>query len=158
MKIGITGHQERPGIDWHWVRSTLQDELGVIGSKIDGLTSLAAGADQVFAQVVLQLGGTLLAVIPRNDYDTYFKGDALDQYRELLANAKSVFLHADDEQEAFLNAGLYVSDNSELLIAVWDGEPSHGKGGTADIVEHAVSKGKPWTHINPLKRTVVHHN
>lgn len=157
MKIGITGHQERPGINWDWVQDTVREELSRLSPPLVGLTSLAVGADQVFAKTVLELGGSIIAVIPRDHYEQYFKDAGLDNYRELLCRATHVSLHADDEQEAFLKAGLYVADHSDLLIAIWDGQPSQGKGGTGDVVQHAVSAGRPWIHIDPIQRSIDRH-
>jgi hypothetical protein len=62
------------------------------------------------------------------------------------------------KQQAFLEAGLYVADHCDCLLAVWDGQGSMGKGGTADVVEHVRSKGARWVHINPMVKTVVRHS
>ncbi len=45
--------------------------------------------------------------------------------------------------------GHYVLDNCDVLIAIWDGEPSRGQGGTAEIVEKARAMGRKlyWIHI-----------
>lgn len=157
MRIGITGHQEREGIDWVWVQQALRAEIESRKTNLVGLSSLATGADQAFAKVILDFGGELVAVIPRDDYERFFRGPTIETYRDLLSKARQVELHADDEQEAFLRAGLYVADHSDLLIAVWDGKSSQGKGGTADIVEHVTSAGKPWIHIDPINRIVHRH-
>lgn len=157
MKIGITGHQERAGIDWTWVQQALRSEIESRKDNLVGLSSLAIGADQAFANEVIDFGGELIAVIPRDDYERFFNGPAFEKYHELLGKAKQVKLHADEEQEAFLRAGLYVADHSDLLIAVWDGKGSQGKGGTADIVEHVSKAGKPWIHIDPIERAIHHH-
>jgi hypothetical protein len=157
MKIGITGHQERDGIDWAWVDQALRSQLDSLNEHFIGLSSLAKGSDQLFAKLVLDMGGDLIAVIPRDDYERFFKPPFLQEYRDLLAKAKHVDLHSDDEQESFLRAGLYVADHSDLLIAVWDGNLSQGKGGTADIVQHVINEDKPWIHIDPIKRVVYEH-
>jgi hypothetical protein len=103
---GITGHQERDGIDWTWVRDRILDELRGAGLPLRGLTSLARGADQVFAEAVLQAGGRLTAVIPIDGYETYFEGLALSAYRRLLAVADVVRMPPSaDDQAGFLAAG-----------------------------------------------------
>ncbi len=33
--------------------------------------------------------------------------------------------------------GLVVVERCDLLLAIWDGHPAHGLGGTADIVAYA---------------------
>ena len=39
--------------------------------------------------------------------------------------------------------GLAMLDHSALLIAVWDGAPSAGRGGTREIIEAAARRGMP---------------
>jgi hypothetical protein len=46
-------------------------------------------------------------------------------------------------------------ESSDLMIAVWDGKPAKGKGGTADIVADAVTSAVPVVHIDPVERTVT---
>jgi hypothetical protein len=45
-------------------------------------------------------------------------------------------------EEAFWAAGQRVVEESEQLIAVWDGRPAGGLGGTADVVAYAQKLGK----------------
>lgn len=156
MKVGITGHQERVGIDWLWVREAIDAEFERIDDRIWGISSLAKGTDQVFAEAVLARGGHLIAVIPIVGYEQFFDGDALSSYQSLFAKAKVVHLNYEgDAEEAFLKAGHYIADHSDLLIAVWDGAPSKGLGGTADIVQHVQRQRIPWIHVNPLLKAVV---
>jgi hypothetical protein len=49
--------------------------------------------------------------------------------------------------EAYEKVGFYVAEHSDIMIAVWDGLPSQGRGGTADIVARARQLGKPICHI-----------
>ncbi|WP_286928888.1 MULTISPECIES: hypothetical protein [Aeromicrobium] len=43
----------------------------------------------------------------------------------------------------------FISDPAHHLIAVWDGKPSGGRGGTNDIVERRRANGQPVTIIWP---------
>ena len=58
------------------------------------------------------------------------------------AHAVTRLDYAEPSEEAFLAAGTSVVDNCEALIAVWDGKPARGLGGTADIVRYARDSGK----------------
>jgi hypothetical protein len=49
--------------------------------------------------------------------------------------------------DAYLEAGKFVAENSDLMIAVWDGKDAQGVGGTGDIVQRALKFGKPIVHI-----------
>ena len=44
---------------------------------------------------------------------------------------------------------------AELLLAVWDGLPAKGLGGTADIVTYATQQRKEVIHLDPCKRLVT---
>lgn len=155
LKIGITGHQERDGIEWPWVRSRI-DRFLAGKVQLFGYSSLAAGTDQVFADAVLERGGKLIAVIPMVDYASHFEGDSLSHYRKLLTASEVIELKsAKQDSRAFLDAGKWVAREVERLLAVWDGEPAEGAGGTGDIVAYALSLGRPVHHIDPIKRTVV---
>ncbi len=42
---------------------------------------------------------------------------------------------------------------ADLMVAVWNGRPAAGLGGTADIVKYALNSGKPVLHLDPESRT-----
>jgi len=154
MRIGITGHQELHGpFGWAWVDAGIRSILLACSPPRIGLTSLAAGADQRFADAVLELGGTLEVIVPFPEYETRFtSAETRAAYRRLLAAAELVRVlpRVDDSDEAsYLAAGRQVVDGSDLLIAVWDGQPAAGLGGTGDIVAYAAAREGKIVHINP---------
>lgn len=157
--VGVSGHQEL-GDDsaWDWVRNQITVFLKGLPRPLVGITCLAIGADQMFAEIVIKLGGQIHAVIPFEGYERTFEREAdLDNYRRL----KSVAAHVETlgpsptDEEAYLCAGKTVVDRSELLVAVWDGHSAHGLGGTGDIVQYAMAVGKRLVQLNPVKRTLV---
>lgn len=156
-RVGFTGHQHRPGVSWVWVRAELESTIGNLGEPIIGLTCLAAGADQIFAEVILQLRGSLEAVVP---FDTYPETFASEQDRtrfvRLLGQAvRRVDLHlCGSVEENYLAAGRFIVDRSQLLIAVWDREPAKGLGGTADIVRYARDQERILYVIDPVSEQV----
>lgn len=155
MRVGVTGHQERDGIDWEWTREAVTKELGRLASPLEGWSSLAIGADQLFARAVLDLGGSIVTVVPGDWYETFFEGDGLERYRVLLAAGRRINLEGLEGEDAFLAAGLKVADSTDALLAIWDGKRAQGRGGTADIVDHARKRGKTVVHVNPIERTVA---
>jgi hypothetical protein len=159
MRIGITGHQARIGIEWPWLENTIRVELVKIRRVELCLSSLAAGSDQVFAEVALRLRIPVLAVIPIGSYERHFSGDDLVKFRKLLSQCDVMRLDQSGvEQRAFLEAGKKIVELSSMVFAVWDGERAEGKGGTADIVEFAQQTAKPILHINPIARSIVRIN
>lgn len=156
MRIGITGHQklDDPKL-WDWVLMVLRDELLNIQPPLVGVTSLAIGADQLFARLVLSMGGTIQAILPYADIERSFLPEDLNAYRELVKQATVMVLNVPgSDEDAYFAAGQKVVDLSDMLFAVWDGKPARGKGGTADIVAYATQRGVKVIHINPILYTV----
>jgi len=156
MRVGITGHQqlEDPKA-WAWVARVMHDELARVAPPLIGVTSLAVGADQLLARLVLEAGGTIHAVLPFADIERSFSPKDVPVYRELVRQATVEVLdtHGTDE-DAYLAAGQRVVELSDIVLAVWNGKPAKGKGGTADVVAYAIRRGVPMIHIDPISRTV----
>ncbi|WP_118858188.1 DUF4231 domain-containing protein [Sphingomonas mesophila] len=114
---------------------------------------LADGADQIAAQAALERGWRLQAVLPfmREDYARDFvHEDPAQSYADLLGRSDCVLeLPGDrsDEPAAYLLAGRAVVAHCDLMIALWDGAPPRGRGGTAEVVEHAIVEGVPVIHV-----------
>ena len=49
----------------------------------------------------------------------------------------------------FESAGLTMLAQSDILVAVWDGKPADGRGGTGQIVEEAARRGAPIVVVDP---------
>ena len=81
----------------------------------------------------------------------YRQRNHLGQFRSLLERADTVekLTYHEPSEDAFLAAGRRVVENSDLFLAVWDGQPAKGKGGTADIVEYARNRGSKVEVIWP---------
>jgi hypothetical protein len=57
--------------------------------------------------------------------------------------------HTESTEAAHMEAGKVVVDRSSVLVAVWDGQPARGLGGTADVVAYARERGVPVTVVWP---------
>lgn len=158
MRLGITGHQRLTcPEDWLWVQDKVDELLQQITDPLVGFTSLAIGTDQIFAEAILKHGGSFTAVVPFAGYELKFaEGHDQQAYERLLAQAISVEVLAASasNREAYFKAGKQVVHRCELLIAVWDGRPAAGLGGTADVVAYAQQYGRQIRHINPINRVV----
>jgi hypothetical protein len=156
MRVGITGHQRLGNPKtWAWVTEVMRDELAKLPPPLIAITSLAIGADQLLARLVLEKNGTIYAVLPFADIERSFSPEDLPAYRELVTQANvEVLQTSGTDEDAYLAAGFRVVELSDLMVAVWDGRPAKGKGGTADIVEYATQRGVPLIQINPLALTV----
>lgn len=119
---------------------TTYAEAGLVG-----VTCLARGSDQIFARVVLELGGQLEVVLPSSTYrEQKVKPENRTSFDALFDQATHVhtmpFIEAN--REAYEAANKALLDTVDRLAAVWDGHPGNGKGGTADTVQQARELGK----------------
>lgn len=150
--LGVTGHQTLPRGARDFVPAAIRNLLREVEPPLDVITSLAAGADQLVASELLRTGGRLHVIVPSRDYErTFAAEDDLAAFRSLLGTAHAVTRldYAEPSEEAFVAAGKSVVDNCEMLIAVWDGKPARGLGGTADVVRYARDTGKAVSIVWP---------
>src|ERR1700741_3613707 len=108
MRVGITGHQylEDPN-RWEWVKEETDDLLMKMRRPLVGITCLAAGADSLFAELILKHGGPLEAVVPFPDYEQVFPAPQMKDYKRLLdaAAAITVLEKKRSKQESYFAAG-----------------------------------------------------
>ena len=120
------------------------------------ISPLARGADRLGAQQAVALGYRLHVPMPfpKDEYEKDFDTpDDLAEFHALLARADEDWLALDGDRAQDMNRGYeavgrYVVRHSDILIAIWDGSASRGRGGTADIVRYAAHSGIPvcWLH------------
>lgn len=55
----------------------------------------------------------------------------------------------EPSEKAYWSAGQEIVNQADRLLAVWDGQPAAGLGGTADVVRYARAQGKLVTIIWP---------
>ncbi len=153
-QLAITGHRGLSAeleaeID-RMIRAVVA-ETGAGTGAVVGVSCLADGADAVFAQAVLDAGGSLVAVLPAAKYREALPETYRPVYDRLLARAGKVVQlpYVMPDSHAYMEAGKRMIDESDSLLAVWDGRPGRGPGGTADVVAYARSRGVPVTVLWP---------
>lgn len=135
--------------------SSHDTELTALQPPLVGVTSLAIGADQLLARLVLEKHGKNRAVLPFADVERSFAPEDVPAYRELARQAAVEVLDTPGtDQDAYLAAGYRVVDLSDVVLAVWNGRPAKGKGGTADVATYALRRGVRLIHIDPQRRIV----
>ena len=158
MNVGITGHQHLGSSETEaWVRGTLQQLIETY-HVARGFTSLAAGADQLYAELLASRGIPYTPVLPCRRYEEAFRDEAVrERFNKLLSAARRVvWLDFDyPSQIAFFEAGKEVVDRSDMVFAVWDGQAARGLGGTADVVSYAFMRRIPVIHLDTTRLTVV---
>jgi hypothetical protein len=150
-RLGVTGHRV---LDDAAAVATLVDQvLDDLGPSGTMISSLAEGADRLAAERALARPGWSLAVVlpldPLDYGDDFADVASQNEFDDLLGAASEVTQVPDEPSRdaAYLAAGLAVLHASDALLAVWDGEPARGVGGTADIVGRARAEGHPMAWI-----------
>jgi hypothetical protein len=163
LYVGVTGHRSFDPATAEWVRGALGEAIASLGASsglahLVGVTNLAPGADQWFAEAVLGAGGRLAVVLPFDGYEDHLRAGAeRAAFQRTLARAATVdTLPAGAPIEtAYLLAGQEVVRRCDVLVAVWDGLPARGAGGTASIVAFACAQAKPVVHLDTSARRVL---
>jgi hypothetical protein len=166
LSIGVTGHRAArlDGTDLsHAVAATLalieQVARSVMPDACLNLVSaLADGADSMVADAALARGWALSSVLPfaREQYASDFSGthDLAVLARLIDASARVFEIVGSTRPDAapagYERAGRIVLAQADILIAIWDGQPALGRGGTAQIVAEAVVRDIPVIRIDPL--------
>jgi hypothetical protein len=174
VRIGVTGHRTLadPTAVARKLRQILAEKIAVLFAQegkgkgsacrfvFSVFSSLAEGADRLVAEEILQTADAeLIAVLPlaAEEYSRDFAGPgSIAEFKDLLARAgKTIVMETggqdprlqDVREKAYEDAGRYVADHCDLLVAVWDGMPARGRGGTAEIVDYARKQGRPLAII-----------
>lgn len=131
------------------------------------VTPLAEGADRLIAKEVLKFPESEIEVVlpfARDDYIQDFKTEESQQafeefYRKsqnpivlknnLSAGTLSAIERTKARSKAYEDVGRYVVTHCDVLIALWDGRPSRGRGGTAEIAAFARKSKCPLIVITP---------
>ena len=141
-------------------------QAGTAAISFRVLSPLAEGADRVVARAVLDYPDAHLGVVlplALEDYlEDFASEESRKEFEELLGRCdKPVFLRtrriqdecsdpktmAELRCDSYAHAGQYIVDHCDVLIAVWDGAPSRGRGGTAEIVQYALEKNRPILRV-----------
>lgn len=154
VRVGITGHLDLTVSTERAIVVALRRHLLARGGPGDlvGFTCMARGADSLFAQALIELGGRLEIIIPSADYrQSQVTADHEPVFSEMLDRADAVHQMpaARAAAEAYAAANRLLLASIDELVAVWDGGLDGPVGGTVDVVRTARACGIPVTVIWP---------
>jgi hypothetical protein len=151
MRVAVSGHRGLPAATVRLVDRAVRDWLAGADGDLIGLSCLADGADQIFARAVLDAGGPLEVIVPAVAYRDGLPADARVGYDALLQAASVIdrLAYTESTPEAHMAASELMLSRADQLLAVWDGQPARGFGGTADVVAAARIRPVPVTVIWP---------
>lgn len=171
FQAGVTGHRALPNADLHALQAASANLFRAVREEVLRLQAedqasaaplyqpappllrcvcgAAEGADAILAEAALAEGWALVAVLafPREEFERDFEqGPALDRFRALMHRAATVCELDGDRRsgsEPYAQVGQRIVEEADLLVAVWDGKPPRGPGGTGDVVARALDRGLP---------------
>ncbi|EFL25148.1 conserved hypothetical protein [Streptomyces himastatinicus ATCC 53653] len=152
--IAVTGHMDLTDESVPLVRAELDKVLASYESScLVGVSCIAKGSDSLFAEAVLAAGGSLVVVIPSQDYrQAKVKLDHAATFDRLVESADEVLVmpHETANRQAYEAANAVLLERADRLVAVWNGQPPGTKGGgTADVVYQAREAGVPVDVVWP---------
>jgi hypothetical protein len=169
VRMAVTGHRRIDDRDE--VAKAVLDAFGQIQQMLPPtkatpvaftvVSSLAEGADRLVAReafgALADQGVELEAALPMpaseylSDFPSEESRAEFEQLMSLAAEHRQLTdldPHQGVERDtAYERAGRYVVDRSDVLIALWDGKPARGKGGTAEIVAYAQQHDVPVLRV-----------
>ena len=157
LQIGVIGHRALPEADMELLTHAATQALASMIAaarqalpeparaklQLRCLSSLAEGSDCLLAEVAMAQGCSLAAPLPfqRAVYAKDFTDPvALVRHERLLALASSVYEidAAGAKAESYLAASRIMLAQSDIVLAIWDGEAERGIGGTAQTIREAL--------------------
>lgn len=147
----VTGHRPEKLTNIEWVRAALEEVLNPLNISAL-LTGMASGVDLIAAQIALDKNIDCIAVKPWAGHKARIGEQNV--YNLITTQAKKV-INVEPTNSypgvwVYHKRNQYMVDNSDILIAVWDG----GKeGGTAACVRYAEQVNKPIIWLNPIQKT-----
>lgn len=162
--ISVSGHQNLGDEQTqHFVAQQFRDLLCQYQQREMAIvlySALAAGADQLFVKIALECKIPVEIALPCNE--SAYKAslpteEARQEYSRLLSLCQQQHYLSPQEcsDDAYLALGEWLVDHSDLIVLAWNGQPSKGRGGTADVASYAHFRGHPFVHIHTLHHTVT---
>jgi len=157
LTVGVTGHRDLVTAEVPEIEARVARFLDGLAKRFPDLelqllTPLAEGGDQLAARVAVRLGIKLVVVLPFSlaEYEKDFaSAGELQLFRELLQQANRVIelplIHGEwddgvfsrvERDRQYAQAGVFISNHCQILLALWDGKPPKASGGTADVVHY----------------------
>jgi len=162
LTIGVTGHRdlladEIPALKKLVREFFLQLKGDYPDLDLQLITPLAEGSDRLVADVATELDIDLIVPLPmpQDEYEQDFSSvDAIQAFRDSLDKARVIHLRtlpearghpvtSEDRARQYAQLGVFISNHSQILLALWDGKSSVATGGTAGVVKYHLTAVMP---------------
>ena len=162
LTIGVTGHRDLVADEIPALKEKVREFFLQLTNSFPQLdlqliNPLAEGSDCLVADVAQELGIKLIVPLPmpQEDYERDFTSPAaVEAFRETMKDARVIHLRSlpesagvmdtlEDRTRQYAQLGIFISNHSQVLLALWDGKSSTAPGGTASVVNYHLTAVMP---------------
>lgn len=169
LRIGISGHINLDPNQMKVLQQAVQRAIDFIEEQFPDryltvFSPLAIGSDRLVARELLKKENSrLIAVLPVpqeeyiNDFgltDDYWvdqeSAELRQEFKYWLSERATEIINIPPQpsrREAYLKAGYFIAEHSDVMIVVWDGQSDLESSVTAQIVAQAEKLHKPLCHV-----------
>jgi len=161
MKLGITGHRppslggyDIPNPTYTKIYNQLLEKIKEINPECI-VSGMAQGTDQWAVKAAIELGIPFIAAVPCDDQDCMWPEDSRKEYQKLISLAKEVvivspgpygYVEIKNKRVNKMHVrDQWIVDNSDALLAVWNGHRQSGTFATIRMAEKKIKKDERYT-------------
>lgn len=148
LVVGVAAHRDLAPSSRPQVEAAVREFLIGLRAAYPALpvvvmSALAEGGDRWVAHCALDLGMDLVAPLPlppERYIEDFADLASRDEFVALCAAAQVRVLpqpagaEPGEREHHYARVGVFIASHCQVLLALWDGRPSEGVGGTADVV------------------------
>ena len=162
LRVGVTGHrfldEKREPVILEAIEKAIDHVVQAYPDHyLTVLSPMALGADLMVTRALLGREDTWLIpvlAVPREEYifdlgetdkhhEDYGSAEQRQEFRHWLSERAVDVIEmppSATRNEAYLSTGEFIAKHCDVMIALWDGQPAKGLGGTGDVVDLALDK------------------
>jgi len=167
LTIGVTGHRDLLAEEVPALKDAVRDFFLHLRSdypdlELQLITPLAEGSDRLVADVAVSLGIELIVPLPmaQAEYEKDFSSaEAVKAFRRWLEQAKVIHLtdgpepsvvpvSISERERLYARMGVFISNHSQILLALWDGKEQGEVGGTSGVVNYHLTAVMPGFSVS----------
>lgn len=160
MILGITGHRPHPHLGGYDIPNLMYTalkeaikEMFVSLNPDKIISGMAQGTDQYSVEVAIELEIPFVAALPCDNQDAMWPQKAKDRFQYLLSKASEIHNVSPGgyTKSCMHERDRWIVNNSDALLAVWNGQNFGGTFATVRMAQKRINKGDQYLihRINP---------
>lgn len=163
ITIAVIGHRDLSKLKIYQYKQVIfkiLKKLQVRHQNIKLITPLADGADRLvtFQALILNIKFEIVLPMDKNEYKKDFNFYSKKKFDMLIKKSSMIttLIYQNNVSRNFKyeNVGKHISDNCDILIALWDGKYNNLQGGTGEIVKYHINQNKKLIHIKVDRNSI----